>query len=379
MAAALAIGLMSGTSLDGIDAALIAIEGSAEQPEVETLATLAVPYPAGLRERLLPVAEGEAVSVGAISALHRDVAIAFAEAAQQVIEAAGLSGAAIASIGSHGQTVHHQPPTGSAPGHTLQLGEGAWIAERTGVTTVSNFRSRDMAAGGQGAPLVPLVDYLLLRHPERARCIQNLGGIGNVTYLPAGATPKQVLAFDTGPANLLIDAVAQQLTGRPFDRDGALVAAGQVDSRLLAGWLADPYFALPPPKSTGRESFGYARAGQLLAEAAHLSPADLLATVSELTVESIARAYGDWLPTAPAEVFLGGGGVRNRYLVRRLRERLAPATVASTAEVGIDSDFKEAIAFAVLAWLRCSNRPGNLPSVSGAARAVLLGDVHPGR
>ncbi|WP_230843247.1 anhydro-N-acetylmuramic acid kinase [Gloeobacter morelensis] len=377
MDSTLAVGLISGTSLDGIDGALVAIAGSAQQPAATTLATLALPYPEGLRRRLLHLAEGKPAPVAEVSALHRDVALAFADCALQLIDQAGFRCEQIACIGSHGQTVHHQPPAENTAGHTLQLGDGAWIAERTGVTTVANFRTRDMAAGGQGAPLVPILDYLLLRDARRDRCIQNLGGIANVTYLRAGGGPEEVIAFDTGPANLLIDGTVQIALGEPFDRGGSLALQGTVDRDCLERWLADPYFRRPPPKSTGREYFGYARARRLAEESAHLPVADRVATVSELTVRSIERAYRDFLPRLPEEVFLCGGGARNGYIRARLGRLLAPARVAVSDEAGIDPDFKEAIAFALLAWLRCTGAPGNLPAVTGAGRAVPLGDVHP--
>ncbi len=369
---------MSGTSLDGIDAALVEIVPTDEQPAISTLATLGLPYSVELHERLLNVAEGQPVPVAEVSALHRDVAVAFADCAGQLMAQAGVPAGEIDCIGSHGQTVHHQPPTAGCVGHTLQLGDGALIAELTGIATVSNFRNRDMAAGGQGAPLVPLVDYLLFSHPERHRCIQNLGGIGNVTFLEAAGPSEAVLAFDTGPANLLIDGAMGLVKGVAYDAGGATASRGTVHPALLESWLADPYFQLPPPKSTGREAFGSARVRRYVQEAENLKAEDLLATISELTVQSIVRAYRDFLPHPPDEVFLGGGGVHNLYIRERLALLLAPARVESTSALGIDSDFKEAIAFAVLAWLRCRRLPGNLPSVTGARRAVLLGDLHGG-
>lgn len=374
-----ALGLMSGTSLDGIDAALVEIEGPPHAPVLRTRAVQCTPHPPGLRERLLHLAEGAPMPVAEVSALHRDVALAFADAALALLDAAGVEATEVAVIGSHGQTVHHQPPLNGTPGHTLQLGHGAFIAARTGIATVSDFRSRDMAWNGQGAPLVPFFDHLLFTSPTVPRAVQNLGGIGNVTFLAAGATAASVLAFDTGPANLLIDGAMQTLFGLPYDADGTTARRGTVDETLLARWLAgEPYFALRPPKSTGREHFSYEYARRLCAEGAHLDPADLVATITELTVQSIARAYRDFLPAFPSEVYLCGGGARNRTLHERLAAALAPARVDSTAALGVDPDFKEAVAFAVLAWLRLAGEPTNLPTVSGARRAVVLGDVHPG-
>jgi anhydro-N-acetylmuramic acid kinase len=366
--ASLAIGLMSGTSLDGIDGALIQISGSLDAPTVQTLKTLACNYPESLRQRLLIVAEGTPVPVGEISALHRDVALAFSGCALELL--VGCHDPCLV-IGSHGQTVHHQPP-GNELGHTFQLGHGAIIAAKTGITTVSDFRSRDMAYGGQGAPLVPFFDALLLRDPKQPRCIQNLGGIGNVTFLGS----EKVLAFDTGPANLLVDGAMRLLYSQPFDQGGQIALSGTVDSALLEHWLQDPYFSKYPPKSTGREYFGYARAEIFCQEASHLAPADQIATLSELTVQSLVRAYQDFLPAMPTEIFLSGGGAHNQYFIKRLATLLAPARVDTTATLGVDVDFKEAIAFAVLAWLRLHNRPTNFPSATGASKRVLLGDVH---
>ncbi|MBC8121499.1 MAG: anhydro-N-acetylmuramic acid kinase [Gemmatimonadaceae bacterium] len=375
MAETFAVGLISGTSLDGIDAALVEIRGTPAQPALTTLATLCLPYPPELHLRAVRVAEGEPVPVAEVSRLHRDIGLAFAECALQVIDRAGLTTGQMAFIGSHGQTVHHQPPTNTT-GHTLQLGDGAVIAEQTGVTTVSNFRNRDIAAGGQGAPLVPLVDYLLLRDPSHTRCIQNLGGIGNVTFLGAGESPEQVLAFDTGPANLLLDGVIRTVTGSAWDADGRTARQGKPCLPLLAQWLTDPYFVVKPPKSTGREYFGAERVRQLLTEGRELDLPDLLATLTELTARSIADAYRDFLPAYPEQVFLCGGGARNSFLVERLEHLLAPAQVQTTGVAGVDSDSKEAIAFAVLGWLRLQGQPGNLPSVTGASKSVLLGDIY---
>lgn len=376
--ASLVIGLMSGTSLDGIDAALVEIGGATDAPQLVTLATLAYSYPDGLQERLLAVAEGTPVSISEVSALHRDVALAFAEAALALMASEGITAAQVSAIGSHGQTVHHQPPKQGQIGHTLQLGHGALIAGRTGVTTVSDLRSRDMVFGGQGAPLVPLVDHMLLGSPTLNRCIQNLGGIGNVTFLGAGAPADEVIAFDTGPANLLIDGAMQCALGCAFDREGETARRGRVDSFLLGRWLAEePYFQLSPPKSTGREVFGYGRARRYRTEAVELRAEDLIATLSEFTVQSIVRAYRQFLPVLPDEIYLCGGGAHNRYLVERLGAELSVARVDTTTRLGVDADFKEAIAFAVLAWLRVQGVPANLPAVTGAERAVLLGDVHP--
>lgn len=367
------IGLMSGTSLDGIDAALVEVAHSAEGVRVRTLALYTTPYPRAERERLAALCRPGA-PVEAVCAANFEFAESFAQAALAVLKEATLPPDACDLIASHGQTIWH------IPGHsTLQIGVAAVIAERTGLPVVSNFRAREMAAGGQGAPLVSYVDYLLFRDPHRGRAVQNLGGIGNVTWLPAGAAPEQVVSFDTGPGNMVIDGVTQLVAGHLLDDTGALAATGRVSRALLDELVADPFFRLPPPKTTGREKFGTAFAEHLVARGTtlHCQPADLVATATMLTVRSIQEAYRAFLQPV-SEVVLGGGGVHNATLVTWLREALAPATVRTTADYGIDPDFKEAIAFAVLGAETAWGNPGNLPAATGARRRVILGDITPG-
>jgi anhydro-N-acetylmuramic acid kinase len=310
--------------------------------------------------------------------LHAAVGDLFADAAEAAGAAARLQPGELAFVASHGQTVWHQPE-GVSVGErlvrgTLQLGEAARIAARLGVPTVSDFRQEDLALGGQGAPLVPYVDWLLLRDATESRAVQNLGGIGNVTYLPAGGDLTAVVAFDTGPANALIDAAAERVTeGRAaFDEGGRLAAAAPPDPALLAALLADPYFALPPPKSTGRELFSAALVQRLWARG-HRGPT-LVSTLTQLTADSIARAYGEWLGPVDT-VILGGGGARNPELARRLTETLAPARVVTSDAFGIPVDAKEALSFAVLGYETLAGRAGNVPAATGARRPAVLGKI----
>lgn len=372
------IGLISGTSVDGIDAVLVEITGREWDLEVKLLAGRTYPYPAGLRERILGVCAGDALSMAELASLDDAIAAAFADAAFRI--QADHQNAQL--IGSHGQTVYHRPPdtTPHHLGYSLQLGRGTLIAHLTNITTVSNFRVADIAVGGQGAPLVPKVDVCLLSHPQRHRCIQNLGGIGNVTYLPPSHSRQPIQGWDTGPGNALLDLAVQHLSNgtQTYDPDGAWAATGKPCEPLVAKWLQNPFFHQVPPKSTGRELFGVEYFQQCLIDARewNLKDADLLATLTELTVASIALGYQKFLPVMPDEVLLCGGGSRNLYLRSRLVTTLQ-LPVITTDDVGLNGDFKEAIAFAVLAYWRQLGIPGNLPECTGARQAILLGDIHP--
>jgi anhydro-N-acetylmuramic acid kinase len=288
------------------------------------------------------------------------------------------------AVGSHGQTVWHRPPAGATRGATLQLGDPATIAERTGISVVSDFRTRDMAAGGQGAPLVPWVDRLLFSLPDRARALQNIGGIGNVTWVPPRGSTETVLAFDTGPGNALMDTAVEIATGgrMTFDRDGKLAARGEVDETLLADLLRHPYFAAEPPKSTGREEFGRPFVERLVAATAPEGDRDwldLVATLTELTARSIADAYRRWIvPRGVEQVVLTGGGARNPTLVRRIQSLLDPLEVVGGEVLGVDPECKEAVAFAVLAWAHLRGIPANVPTATGAAGPRVLGSFTPG-
>jgi anhydro-N-acetylmuramic acid kinase len=382
------IGLMSGTSVDGIDAALVDIEGRQTDLTVTLIAAETYDYPDRLRQKILSVCAGEALSMAQLADLDDEIARCFAEAALAIQEESGQSQAPATLIGSHGQTVFHRPPTPSIAGdlgYSLQLGRGATIAKLTGLTTIANFRAADIAAGGQGAPLVPLVDAYLLGDPGRSTVVQNIGGIGNLTYIPPRSlSPEppdwlsQVRGWDTGPGNSLIDiAVQSRSAGKlAYDADGAWAARGTPDRDLVDLWLRHPYFQQSPPKSTGRELFGWAAYPQYEQEAQHLSDADFIASLTEFTAASIALNCLQFLPQLPDRLLLCGGGARNGTLWQRLALRLPQTTIQSTTDLGLDADAKEAIAFAVLAHWRSLDLPGNLPAVTGARSAVGLGDVY---
>jgi anhydro-N-acetylmuramic acid kinase len=377
------VGLMSGTSLDGVDAALVEIEGSGEEDvSIRLVRALTVEYDSAQRAALHDAIVGG--DAEALCGLHADLGEWLAGAAVRVCAEAGIPLEDVDAIGSHGQTVWHRPPAGAARGATLQLGDPATLAERTGRPVVSDFRSRDVAAGGHGAPLVPWVDALLHARPDRARALQNLGGIGNVTRVPRRGSGETVSAFDTGPANAPIDAVVELATGgrHRFDRDGRLASRGTVDRPLLEELLAHPYFAAEPPKSTGREAFGRPFVERLVEAVRPEGDADwmdLVATLTELSARSVADAYRRWvLPLGVDEVVLTGGGARNPVLAGRIRELLAPLPVVDAAAAGIDPDAKEAVAFAVLAWAHLRGIAGNVPAATGAARPRVLGSLTPG-
>lgn len=374
------VGLMSGTSLDAIDAALVEIgpAGEAGALRLAVRAFTMLPYDEALRERvrgLLPPSQGSTAEVCQVGVL---VGEAFAQAALKVIADAGLEPAEVDLVASHGQTVWHEVRAGATPS-TLQVGAPAVIAARTGRTVAADFRPADMAAGGQGAPLVPYLDALLFAHPRLRRAVQNIGGIGNVTYLAPGAPPR---AFDTGPGNVLIDEAVRHLTAgaRSFDEDGRMAAAGRVDEGLLADWLEHPFLRAPPPRSTGRELFGPAEACALVdaALAAGLRPEDAVATITALTAWSIAEAYERYCGPVD-EVILSGGGARNPALRAMIAAALPGAAVRPADELGLDADAKEAVAFAVLGYASLHGWPANLTGATGAREPVVLGAITPGR
>jgi anhydro-N-acetylmuramic acid kinase len=335
---------MSGTSLDGIDVAIVDIRGK----RIEPVAFRSAPYPKAVRAALLGIS-----TVAEVSRLNFELGELYAKAILALKQPVEL-------IGLHGQTIYHEGGK-----HTLQIGEAAVVAERTGVDVISNFREADIAAGGQGAPLVPYVDWLLFRHRRKNRVALNIGGIANITAIPAGAKTSEVIAFDTGPGNMVIDALVTHMTGgkETFDRNGRIARSGILREELLRALLKNPYFKRKPPKSCGREQFGMEFVRYLVATRAALP--DLIATATELTVRSIAGA----IPQG-SEVIAAGGGVHNSFLMERLTKALA---VTTSAKYGIDPDAKEAIAFAVLAYENSRRRPGNLPSATGARHPVVLG------
>jgi len=374
---------MSGTSLDGIDAALVAFEGGESDLAWRVEGFLTVPYPPERRERIhRAIVDG---SAAVICRLHAELGEWLAEAALELCRSVGVEPDEVDLIGSHGQTVWHEPPVGGRRGQTLQLGDAATIAERTGIPVVSDFRSRDMAAGGEGAPLVPWVDRLLFSLPGRRRVLQNIGGMANLTWLPPRGDATPLLAFDTGPGNALIDAAVGLATGgrETYDRDGGWASRGQVRQELLNELLAHPFFERPPPKSTGREVFGRPFVESVVRREAPSSEqewADLIATLTALTARSIADAIRRWvLPRGVDEVVLTGGGSHNPVLRSSLEAALSPVAVFPGAVLGVDPDAKEAIAFAALAWAHVRGFAGNVPDATGAAGVRVLGSYTPGR
>ena len=365
-AARLYVGLISGTSADGIDAALVRFEH--DKPQLVHALTHA--WPDDLRTQILRVAQDETtLDLDAFGRLDIAIGHTFADAVKALLAQSGTPASSVHAVGSHGQTIRHRP-SGEHP-FTLQIGNASVMAERCGIDVVADFRSADVAAGGQGAPLLPAVHAMLLHAPGRTRVVLNLGGIANITVLAADG---RVFGFDTGPANGLMDAWCLRHRGEAFDRNGAFAASGRVDDTLLATLLADPYFALPPPKSTGREHFHLGWLDARL-HAITASPADVQATLLELTARSIAAAI-DAHASDAADVLLCGGGVHNQVLVQRLRELMRSRELGSTADYGVDPDYLEATAFAWLARQRLLGLPGNLPAVTGARGPRVLGAVH---
>jgi anhydro-N-acetylmuramic acid kinase len=432
----LVVGLISGTSMDGIDAALVRISGPATQPHVRLLAFETYPYPDWTRARLLEVASGDSTTAEEISQLNSFVGATFAEAVLLLCLEANVQPARLFAIGSHGQTICHRgapPPIVAqrfrafAKEHqqelkvlasrlarnlvrtkkhavgfsmmsvplvqkrfkptqflsllrnTLQIGEAAVIAERTGARVVADFRTADIAAGGQGAPLVPMVDYLLLRHARQGTVALNIGGIANFTVIPAGARPEQVFGFDTGPGNMILDGLIRQFTKgqKAYDRGGRWAAKGRVLEPLLDEMLRLPFFAQQPPKSAGREQFGQLFLQQFFLKRRNARPEDLLRTATELTARTIPDALERFVPGKVAihRLIISGGGAHNRLLVARLAELLPNLRIQRSDEFGLDVDAKEAIAFAVLADRTMHGLAGNLPSVTGARRPVVLGKI----
>lgn len=370
----LAIGLMSGTSLDGVDATLVEIRGDGLTIQVRLFSHIHRSYPPHLQKRLLSVSEPSGGSTQEVCRLNVLVGEAFARAALAVCRKGNVSPIQVSFIGSHGQTICHLPEDHA----TLQIGEPAVIAERTGILTVADFRARDLAAGGCGAPLVPYVDYLLFRHPRISRGLLNLGGIANLTIVPAGTEQKGVLAFDTGPGNMVIDALARHFRLGPFDQGGKIASRGMVSTHLLSVLMQNGFIRLKPPKSTGREAFGEGFVNDLLAKATKLklSKEDALATATALTAQAVFYNYRCFLSRRPInELIVSGGGMKNRTLMNWLRVLFAPIPVVTINAYGIPSQAKEALVFAVLANEALSGHPANLPQVTGARGPRVLGKI----
>jgi anhydro-N-acetylmuramic acid kinase len=381
----LVLGLMSGTSADGIDAALVRISGPPASPRARLENFAAFPYPPAVRSAVLRIANGDATTTREISQLNFRLGELFADAALHACRKFRIAPSRISLIGSHGQTLYHQgapsPFLGARVTSTLQLAEPAIIAERTGITTIADFRPADMAAGGQGAPLVPFVDYLLYSDSRRGRVALNIGGIANLTVLPAAASQKNVFAFDTGPGNMIIDALASHFTRGHlrYDRNAQLARRGHLLPELLNELLAHPFFRVPPPKTAGREEFGAPYAAHLIATAKRrrIRPADLIHTVTAFTAVSIARALRNFVfPRAHvSDLIISGGGARNPLLVAYLVALLPSLKIISADEFGVPGDAKEAFAFAVLAYETWHGHTNNLPTATGAKHPAIMGKI----
>jgi len=377
----LALGIMSGTSADAIDVALVRTRGRGAI--LENFASF--PFARGVQQSILRLAEGLQVSTGEISQLNFLLGEVFAEAALAACKKFRVAPSQIGVIGSHGQTVFHQgapaPFNGRRVASTLQIGDPSVIAVRTGIATVGDFRPADMAAGGQGAPLVPYVDYLLYRHPRIGRAALNIGGIANVTVIPASADLDDVFAFDTGPGNMVIDALVRHFTRerKRYDRNAEMAARGVLLPSVLRTLLEDKYCERQPPKTAGREQYGekYVRALLARPEARRAKPEDLIRTATILTALSIVDAFHRFIaPKAKiAELLVSGGGARNPLLMAQLESGLSGVKVRDAGELGVPADAKEAFAFAVLAIETLRRRPANVPGATGAKKGVVLGKV----
>jgi anhydro-N-acetylmuramic acid kinase len=377
-------GIMSGTSADGIDVAVVRIAPGRKCPSVTLVAHEGFAFPAALRRAVLGAMNAAETSTAELARLHWRLGMAYAEAVNATVKRHEVK---LDLIGCHGQTLYHQPRAEGYAGRrfacTWQAGEAAVIVAAAGVPVVSNFRPADMLAGGQGAPLVPLLDYVLFADAKRGRVLQNIGGIANLTAIPAGAAADAVLAFDTGPGNMVIDWLAQELFQKNFDRNGRLAARGIVLAEVLAEALRNPYFRLKPPRTAGREQFGRMYAAEFLAACRRqcAKPENALATATALTAETIARSYKAYIWRGMkghgVDYIVSGGGARNATLMAMLAQRLEPlgCELAASEEFGLPAEAKEAAAFALLAWQTWHHMPGNLPRATGAARPVILGQV----
>jgi anhydro-N-acetylmuramic acid kinase len=377
-------GVMSGTSADGVDVAVVRITPGRLRPHIELLAHQGRAYSASLRRAVLAAMNAPVISTAELARLNWRLGLEYAEAVAAAAQRCHLK---LDLVGCHGQTLYHQPRAAAYAGRrfacTWQAGEAQAIAARLRVPVVSNFRPADMLAGGQGAPLVSLLDYVLFADSRRGRVLQNLGGIANLTGIPAGADAHRLIAFDTGPGNMVIDALAQKLFQKPFDRGGNIAAAGAVIAPALDRELRNPYFALKPPRTAGREQFGREYASAFLAACRKHSrkPEDALATATALTAETIASSYCGFVAPAmrarPVDFIVSGGGARNATLMAMLATRLEPlgCNLAASEDFGLPAQAKEAVAFALLAWQTWRRLPGNVPAATGAARPAILGQV----
>jgi anhydro-N-acetylmuramic acid kinase len=378
-------GVMSGTSLDGVDSVITHLVGSGRSMSVDVLAFVHQPYPPALRDLIIAASRADTSAVDAITRLSARLPLAYADAVDTALDAADVDRSDLDLVGSHGQTIHHLPELSECAGRavrgTFQAGSPAALAQHLGVPVVGDFRSADMALGGQGAPLAPYLDDVLFAHRDETRLLLNLGGIANVTVLPAGGATTDLRAFDTGPANMVIDALTNRLFGQPYDDNGQIAAAGTPDHDLLADLLVEEYFRTPPPKSTGREAFGGEYVDALLdtARDRSISNADLIATATLLTAATVYQAYARFVrPEHEADaLYASGGGVHNDTLMQMLGDAFSPIPVARTSDLddGVDPDAKEAVLFAVLAHETANGVPTGLPGVTGASASAIQGSL----
>jgi anhydro-N-acetylmuramic acid kinase len=382
-------GIMSGTSADGIDVAIVRIAPGRSRPKLTLLAHEGFTFPSALRRAVLAAMNAASTSTAELARLHWRLGIAYTEAVSATLKRHPVK---LDLIGCHGQTLYHQALPVTYAGRkfacTWQAGEAQVVAATLGIPVVSNFRPADMLAGGQGAPLVPLLDYILFAHPKRGRVLQNIGGIANLTAIPAAAAPSAAIAFDTGPGNMVIDALTLELFGKAFDRNGAIAAGGNILAPALAQALRNPYFQLKPPRTAGREEFGREYAAKFLAVCRRHSdkPEDAITTATALTAETIAASYKQFVhkrmrnagpKTTEVDYIVSGGGARNHTLMAMLAQRLEPlgCELAASEDFGLPAEAKEAAAFALLAWQTWHHLPGNVPSATGAKRPAILGQV----
>ncbi len=378
-------GIMSGTSADGIDVAVVTIVPRKEHPKLTLLSHEGFAFPAALRRAVLAAMNASSTSTVELARLNWRLGLAYSEAVLSTVKRHNVE---LDLIGCHGQTLYHQPRPEKYLGRqfscTWQAGEAQVIAARLGVPVISNFRPADMLTGGQGAPLVPLLDYVLFASNKRGRVLQNIGGIANLTAIPAGAGTDQIIAFDTGPGNMVMDALAQQLFQKPFDRNGRIAAQGIVLQPVLGRALRNPYFQLKPPRTAGREQFGREYAVKFYADCIRHSarPEDAMATATALTAESIAQSYQRFCNRQMrsedrVDYIVSGGGARNHTLMAMLAQRLEPmgCDLAVSNDFGLPAEAKEAAAFALLAWQTWHHLPGNVPAATGAMKPVILGQV----
>ncbi|MFG6147792.1 anhydro-N-acetylmuramic acid kinase [Halobacillus sp. B23F22_1] len=377
------IGLMSGTSLDGIDAVLVESVYNEEGLPFRIIESLTKSYDEEIYESIMRICDPETAKIEEVSAMNMYLGKKFADVVHQLLQKAKMKPEDIHFISSHGQTIFHQPLAGQKSyelKNTFQIGDLSVLSEETGIAVVGDFRTADMAVGGQGAPLVSYLDYLMFGRDGKARALQNIGGIGNVTYIPSNGDVSCTLSFDTGPGNMVIDAVVHSITNGKwsYDHEGKLARKGNIDKELLSQLMDHEYFQSPLPKTTGRELFGQSFAARMMEDFKHIAEEDLVTTVSEWTVESIVKGYRDFIEVDGVhldEVIIGGGGSYNLYILERLQQKMQHLKVRTIDDFGVPSSFKEALAFAVMGYQTIIGKENQIPSATGAERSVIMGKI----